>query len=78
MQTQFQLPPQMQRIKQMYKMLQNAKNPQGIMQQIIAQNPMMNQLQQIVNQYGGNPKDAFYKMAQEKGIDPNAILNALK
>lgn len=48
------------------------------MQQIIAQNPMMNQLQQIVNQYGGNPKDAFYKMAQEKGIDPNAILNALK
>jgi len=31
-----------------------------------------------VNENGGNPKDAFYKLAKEIGIDPDSILNSLK
>lgn len=34
----------------------------------------MQQVMQIVNQYGGDPKKAFYAMAEQKGVDPNAIL----
>ena len=78
MQTQFQLPPQIQQIKRMYRMLQNANNPQAIVRYLFAQNPIFEKLQQVINQYGGNTKDAFYKMAQEKGVDPNEILNELK
>lgn len=32
----------------------------------------------LINQSGGDPKAAFYKLAQEKGIDPQQILDMLK
>lgn len=57
-------------------MLQNAENPQVLIQNMIAQNP---QLTNIINQYGGgDPKAAFYEYARRTGKDPNLVLNALK
>lgn len=34
------------------------------------------QLQSIINKYG-NPKKAFYSIAQEKGINPDEIINMI-
>lgn len=59
-------------------MVKSAGNPQMMLQQMISQNPQMKQVMDLVNQNGGDPKAAFYKMAEEKGINPDEILNMLK
>lgn len=41
-------------------------------------NPNMKQAIDYINSNGGNPKDAFYKLAKERGVDPESILNSLK
>ena len=43
-----------------------------------ASNPSVRQCMDIVNQYGGDPKAAFYALAQQKGIDPEQILSQLR
>ena len=48
------------------------------MQNLMQSNPAMKQAIDYVNANGGNAKDAFYKLAKEKGIDPESILNSLK
>lgn len=58
--------------------VQMAQNPQTALMQMVQNNPQMKQVVEYVNANGGNPKDAFYKLAQERGIDPDSILNSLK
>ena len=38
----------------------------------------MAQVMQIVQKYGGDPNKAFYALAEEKGINPQEILDLLK
>ncbi len=59
----------------MVSMLKNSPNPQALLNNLLAQNP---QVTGSINQYGGNPKTAFYALAQQRGIDPNTILDMLK
>ena len=57
-------------------MLQNSGNPQQIINNLITQNPQINNL---INQYGGgDPKTAFYEYARLTNQDPNQVLSALK
>ena len=42
--------------------------------QMIMNNPQMKQVMDYVNANGGDPKAAFYKLAKEKGVDPEEIL----
>ena len=65
-------------VKQMWGMLKNAGNPQALFRQMMANNPQMQEIQKMIDQNGGDPKTAFYKLAQDKGVDPNEIINALK
>ena len=62
----------------MMNLVKNAKNPNLMLQQLMMNNPNINNIMNYVQQNGGNAKQAFYKMAQEKGVDPNQILNMLK
>ena len=64
--------------KKLMQMIMTSQNPQMAMQNLIQNNPGMKQAIDYVNANGGNPKDAFYKLAKEKGIDPDSILNSLK
>lgn len=60
-------------------MLKSGGNPQSMLQSMItAKNPKMMEVMQLVNSMGGNPKEAFYKLAAQKGVDPNSILSMLK
>ena len=59
----------------MISLLKNSPNPQALLNNLLARNP---QVTGLINQYGGNPKTAFYALAQQKGIDPNSILDMLK
>lgn len=65
-------------IKSMLNMVRSAGNPQAMLQSMMQNNPQMQEIMGLVNQYGGDPKTAFYRMAQEKGVDPQQILNMLK
>ena len=65
-------------IKNMMNMIRSARNPQAMLQSMMQNNPQMRQVIDLISQSGGDPKAAFYKLAQEKGIDPQQILDMLK
>ena len=53
--------------------LKELNNPKEFVSRYI-NNP---QVQSILNQYG-SPKNAFYAIAKQKGINPEEILNRIK
>ena len=69
---------QIRPIKNAMNMARSVGNPQAMLNQMLSQNPNYQQVQQIIQQYGGDPKQAFYGMCQQMGVDPNEILNKLK
>ena len=54
-------------------MLKSANNPQQMVNQMVNNNP---QVKQFIDQYG-DPKTAFYKLAEQKGINPDEIIKML-
>lgn len=62
----------------MMRMVQTANNPMAMMQALADKNPQIKQTMNMIQQAGGNPRDAFYALAKEKGVNPDDILNALK
>ena len=70
--------PMMQNLMNLKKMVQGAKNPQAMLNQMMQNNPQIKQAMDYINSNGGNAKDAFYKLAKEKGVNPDEIINQLK
>ena len=70
--------PMMGQIKQMMGMINSAGNPQAMMNQMLTSNPQFKQVMDLINQSGGDPKRAFYALAEQKGVDPNDILSMMK
>lgn len=62
----------------MMGMLKSASNPSAMMEQMLQGNPNYKQVMEYVNRNGGDPRKAFYQMAQEKGVNPNDILSLLR
>ena len=69
------IPPQ---IKQMMQMMRSAGNPQAMINQMMMTNPQMKQAMDFIKASGGDPKAAFYRLAEQRGINPQDILNQLK
>ena len=65
-------------IRSMINLVKSAGNPQEMMSQVMQTNPQMRNVMSYINQSGGDPKRAFYRMAQEKGVDPDEILNMIR
>lgn len=72
------LPSNIQQIKNMMNMLRSSNNPQALLQNMIQQNPQMKNVMDIIQQNGGDPKTAFYNLANQRGVNPNEILEMLK
>ena len=70
--------PMMSRVKQMIGMVNDSQNPTALLNQMMANNPQLKQIMDVVQQNGGDPKTAFYSMADKMGVDPQEILNMLK
>lgn len=70
--------PAMQGINQMAAMAKAAQNPQAAVNQMAQSNPQMQQVMDYINQNGGDPKAAFYKLAKERGVDPNQIIGQVQ
>lgn len=70
--------PNLARIKELMNTVKTAQNPQTALQALINNNPQLKQAMDLVQQNGGDPEKAFYKLAEEKGVNPDDILNMLK
>lgn len=68
--------PDLTPIKNILNMYQNAQNPQMMLQNLVKQNPQFANVMNLIQ--GRNPKTVFYEMCQNRGINPNDILNQLK
>ena len=62
---------------QMFQMLQGAKNPQVMFQQMLRNNPQMSSaLTQIQNStQGSNPRDVAMQLARQRGISEQEVMN---
>ena len=69
------IPPQ---IKQMMQAVKCAGNPQAMLNQLMQTNPQFKQAMDFVKASGNDPKAAFYRLAERRGINPQAILDQLK
>ena len=69
---------QIQPIKQTMGMLKASGNPQMMLQQMLSQNPQFKQVQELIQQSGGDPQKAFYSLAEKMGVNPDEVLSALK
>lgn len=58
-------------------MLKSAGNPKMLLNQMVGQHPQLKQVMQYVNENGGDAKQAFYKLAEERGVNPEDILKQL-
>lgn len=47
-------------------------------QSLNSSNPRLQQVQNYVNQHGGDPKTAFYNACQERRVNPNDILRLIR
>lgn len=65
-------------IKNMMNLIRSAGNPQQMLQSVAQSNPQVQQVLSMVQSSHMSPKDLFYQMAQQKGVDPDQILNMLK
>ena len=59
----------------MVQTIKSCGNPQAMVNQMLSQNPQINQ---VINQYGGDPKTAFYKYAEANGVNPDEILKMMR
>ena len=62
----------------MMSAVRTAQNPQMLLNSFLMNNPSMNDVVQIVNQYGGDPKKAMEGMASKYGITVQDIMELLK
>lgn len=65
-----------QQIKGLMNQMKSIQNPNLAIQQMAEQNPQMKQILQMCQ--GQNPKDVFYAMCQQQGIDPEQVIKLLK
>lgn len=70
--------PNLNNLKQMMGLFKGANNPQQLLANLVNQNPQMRQVIQLVNSSGKSPKDLFYQLAKQRGVDPNEILKQLQ
>ena len=63
--------------RQMASLFKGAKNPETVITNMIQNNPNLKGVMDMVKS-GSNPKDLFYSLAKQKGVDPNAILGLLQ
>ena len=59
-------------------MLKSMGNPQAMLNQALQNNPKMKEVQNLIQQSGGDPEKAFRTKAAEMGVNPDDIINMLK
>lgn len=69
--------PKLQQIRQVANVVKAARNPQEALMNMMGNNPQMQQVMNVVKQYGGDPMKAFRETAEQNGLDPDEILSMI-
>lgn len=64
-------------IMQMFRTVMGAKDQNSVMQSLAQNNPELQQTLDFIKNNGGNAKQLFYSVAQQRNTDPNIIINQL-
>ena len=56
--------------------MQSGKDPSALIQGLMANNPKLKGLVNLMSNSGMTPKQFFYQYAQQNGIDPDQFLNS--
>ena len=63
--------------KSLMETTKGVRNPQDMLLLMAKKNPNIRPILQLVAKHNGDPKAAFYALAEEKGVNPDDIINAL-
>lgn len=63
---------------EMLNMIKQSRNPQQLVMNMLSQKPQGQAILQAINQNGGNAKQLFYQIAQQRGINPNQFISMFK
>lgn len=66
-----------QQIKGIMNQIKMAQNPQLALNQLLSNNPQLQQVINLIKSSGGDPKTTFMNMAKQMGINPQDIINQL-
>lgn len=55
-------------------MLKGSNNPDAMLNFLMASNPQIKDAMDLIRQNGGSPKDAFYAVARQKGVNPDEVI----
>lgn len=61
----------------LFRTIKTAQDPNAMLQSMMQSNPQIQNVMNMISQNGGNAKQLFYAMAQQKGVDPNTIINQM-
>lgn len=56
------------------KMVRGANNPQAMFQNLLGRIPGLGKAVNLINKYGHNPKDVYYNLCKEMGVDADEFL----
>ena len=65
-------------LKTLVQLAKGAKDPMSWLQTMCISNPQLKPLAECIKASGGDAKTAFYKMAEQNGIDPDGILQEVQ
>lgn len=65
-------------LQQLINIFKASSNPQQAINRIIQNNPQLQNLYSLIKNNNKNPKDLFYSLANQRGVDPNSILKLLQ
>lgn len=65
-------------IQQIVNMAKSGTNPIQMIQMLAGQNPQVQNIMNILNNGKISPKQLFMNMANQKGINPNDVINMFK
>ena len=73
-----QLNPQNNNLQNIISLFKNSKNPYEFLSNYIQNNPQAQNIYNMLRNTNKSPKELFYLLAKEKGIDPDSILQMFK
>ena len=65
-------------IRNLMAMMKSGGDSRKMAKAVLSRMPGYQEAMNIVNQYGGDARAAFYAEAEKKGVDPNSILSLLR
>lgn len=61
----------------MMNMLKQSPNPAALLENVLASNPKYGDAYRLLKN-SASPKQAFFELARQKGVDPNSVISMLK